>query len=386
MLKEYFSIAFRSVITHKVRALLTMLGVIIGVSSVIILLSLGASTKAEAARQIRGLGSNLIMVRVTQSENYLPKIWLDELKDKAKFSAYSPVVTGNVSYRVDGSDFDVTVNGVNQYFEFISSLSFSSGRFFTESDVKNKVAVVSLGKKVAEKMFPNENPIGKMLSIKGIPFKVVGVLKERGMSFNGDLDLNVYIPSDFANSLFPNQRYKILYIASQSENTAENTKTKIEGYLNKKMPSTNMYMVFSQSQMLDMLNQIMGLLTTLLACIAGISLVVGGIGIMNIMLVTVRERTKEIGIRKALGAMRSNILLQFLIEAIIITVLGGLIGLGLSFLITKIIESVAKFPVQVGLDSVALSIIFSITIGLIFGIYPANKASKLEPVEALRFE
>jgi putative ABC transport system permease protein len=386
MLKEYFSIAFRSVITHKVRALLTMLGVIIGVSSVIILLSLGASTKAEAARQIRGLGSNLIMVRVSQSENYLSKIWLDELKNSAKFSAYSPVVNGNVSYRVGASDFDVTINGVNQYFEFISNLSFSSGRFFTESDVKNKVAVVAIGKKVAEKLFPNENPIGKQLSIKGIPFKVAGVLKERGMSFNGDLDLNVYIPSDFANSLFPNQRYKILYIASQNEDTAETTKTKIEGYLNKKMPSTNMYMVFSQSQMLDMLNQIMGLLTTLLACIAGISLVVGGIGIMNIMLVTVRERTKEIGIRKALGAMRSNILLQFLIEAIIITALGGLIGLGLSFLITKIIESVANFPVRVGLDSVALSIIFSITIGLIFGIYPANKASKLEPVEALRFE
>jgi putative ABC transport system permease protein len=152
------------------------------------------------------------------------------------------------------------------------------------------------------------------------------------------------------------------------------------------MPSKDLFLVFSQSQMLDMLNQIMGLLTTLLACIAGISLVVGGIGIMNIMLVTVRERTKEIGIRKALGATRSNILMQFLIEAVIITVIGGLIGLGLSAVVTSIIEKFAGFPVPVGVDSAILSVVFSITIGLIFGIYPANKAGKMEPVEALRFE
>ncbi len=386
MLKEYFSIAFHSVFTHKVRALLTMLGVIIGVASVIILLSLGQSTKDEAARQIRGLGSNLIMVRVADSENYLPKIWLDTLKDKAKFLAYSPIATGNVSYSIDGNDVYISVNGVNQYFSFISSLEYSSGRFFTQSDVENKVAVTTIGKKVAEKMFPNQDPIGKTLSIKGIPFKVVGVLVERGMSFNGDLDLMVYIPYDFANSIFSSQRQKILYVASQSEDTANITKEKIEDYLDKKMPSKDLFMVFSQSQMLDMLNQIMGLLTTLLACIAGISLVVGGIGIMNIMLVTVRERTKEIGIRKALGAKRANILMQFLIEAIIITVMGGLIGLGLSVVVTQIIERFAGFPVPVGLNSVTLSIIFSITIGLIFGIYPANKASKLEPVEALRFE
>lgn len=386
MLKEYFSIAFHSVFTHKVRAFLTMLGVIIGVASVIILLSLGQSTKDEAARQIRGLGSNLIMVRVADSENYLPKIWLDTLKEKAQFSAYSPITSGNVSYNVDGNDISVSVNGVNEYFSFISSLEYESGRFFTESDAKNKIAVTTIGKKVAEKMFPNENPIGKTLSIKGIPFKVVGVLTERGMSFSGDLDLMVYIPFDFANSLFPNQRQKIIYIASQSEETATTTTEKIQGYLSKKMPSKDLYSVFSQSQMLDMLNQIMGLLTTLLACIAGISLVVGGIGIMNIMLVTVRERTKEIGIRKALGAKRANILMQFLIEAIIITVIGGLIGLGLSVIVTQIISKFAGFPVPVGLNSVTLSIIFSITIGLIFGIYPANKASKLEPVEALRFE
>lgn len=386
MFKEYFSIAFRSLITHKARAFLTMLGVIIGVSSVILLISLGDSAKLEAANQIRGLGSNLVMVGVVDKQGYLPKIWLDELKDKAKINSYSPLVQGNADYKVNGANFTAKIYGVNEKYSYISALKINRGRFFSGVDVENNVAVAVIGKKVALNMFFSEDPINKTIVVKGIPFKVVGLLEEQGTTFSGDMDKVIYIPYGYASTLFPVQYQKTYYVASESEALADTTKVKIESYLRNKLPSDKNYMVFSQSQMLKMLDTIMALLTTLLAGIASISLIVGGIGIMNIMLVTVRERTREIGIRKALGARRSYILFQFLIEAIFITVIGGFIGLGISYLGSLLITKLSGFNVTMGISSVILAIVFSTFVGVVFGIYPANKASKLEPVEALRFE
>jgi len=386
MIKEYFSIAFRSLITHKARAFLTMLGVIIGVSSVILLISLGDSAKQEAANQIRGLGSNLVMVGVVDKQGYLPNIWLDELKDKAKINSYSPLVQGSADYKVNGVNFTAKIYGVNEKYSYISALKMNRGRFFSGVDVENNVAVAVIGKKVASAMFFSEDPINKTIVVKGIPFKVVGLLVDQGTNFNGDMDKVIYIPYGYASTLFPVQYQKTYYVASESEALADTTKAKIESYLSNKLPSEKNYMVFSQSQMLKMLDTIMALLTTLLAGIASISLVVGGIGIMNIMLVTVRERTREIGIRKALGARRSYILFQFLIEAIFITVIGGFIGLGISYLGSLLITKLSGFNVTMGISSVILAIVFSTFVGVVFGIYPANKASKLEPVEALRFE
>jgi putative ABC transport system permease protein len=388
MFKEYFSIAWRSVVAHKIRALLTTLGVVIGVSSVILLLSLGNSAKTEAANQIRAIGSNLIIVRVTDQNGVLPSIWLDELKTPGKLAAYSEIISGNNAYVVNGQNFDVSVNGVNQNYGFISSLTLTQGRFLSKIDIQNNLPVVVIGPTVAAKMFPlKSDPIGETLVIQGIQFRVIGVLKARGTSFSGDLDATAYIPIDFAGTLYPFRlSSKSYYIASDTEATVATSMKKIETYLGSVLPSVNDYTVFSQSQILSVMNTLMSLLTTLLAGIASISLIVGGIGIMNIMLVTVRERTREIGVRKALGAKRSQILIQFLIEAVIITTLGGLIGLGISYIGAFIIQYFSNFKVTVGLDSVFLSLIFSITIGVVFGIYPANKASKLEPVEALRYE
>lgn len=387
MFKEYFSIAWRSVVAHKIRALLTTLGVVIGVSSVILLLSLGNSAKAEAANQIRAIGSNLIIVRVTDRNGVLPTIWLDELKDSGKLAAYSEIISGNNSYVVNGQNFDVSVGGVNQDYGFVSSLELTSGRFLSQIDLDNNLPVVVIGPKVAEKLFPLKDAIGETMVIQGVQFRIIGILTERGTNFNGDLDATAYIPIDFAGTLFPYRlNSKTYYLASETEDTVATSMRKIESYLTSVLPSANEFNVFSQSQILGVMNTLMGLLTTLLAGIASISLIVGGIGIMNIMLVTVRERTREIGVRKALGAKRSQILIQFLIEAVIITTLGGLIGLGVSYVGAAIIQYLSDFKVTVGLDSVLLSLVFSITIGVVFGIYPANKASQLEPVDALRYE
>jgi putative ABC transport system permease protein len=387
MFNEYFAIAWRSVTAHKIRALLTTLGVVIGVSSVILLLSLGNSAKAEAEKQIRAIGSNLIFVTVTDPIGVLPSIWLDEIKDVARIAYYSEMVQRPVTYNVNGNDIDVTVSGVNADFDTVSSLTMKGGRFLSDLDTRSGLPVAVVGYKIADALYAGDNPIGKTIVINGVPFEVIGEVGERGQNFSGDNDMQIYIPYDFALNLFSSRAImRSYYLTSISEADVNTTLVKVSGYLEDTLPSTSLYRAFSQSQILGIMDTLMSLLTSLLAGIASISLIVGGIGIMNIMLVTVRERTREIGIRKALGAKRSQILLQFLIEAVIITLLGGIIGLGIAFAGAWLISQVSGFTVTIGPETVLLALLFSITIGLIFGIYPANKAGKLEPVEALRYE
>ncbi|KAF0227506.1 MAG: hypothetical protein FD133_962 [Erysipelotrichaceae bacterium] len=387
MFKEYFSIAWRSVTSHKIRALLTTLGVVIGVSSVILLLSLGNSAKAEAEKQIRSIGSNLIFVSVSDPIGVLPSIWMDEIKESAKIAYYSPMVQRPVSYSINGVNTEVTISGVNEDYDYVSSLTMTSGRFLNKLDIQSNYPVAVVGSKIADSLFAGADPIGKTLVINGVPFEVIGEVGARGQNFSGDNDMLVYISYDYALNLFSSRAFMTTYyITSVTEASVNTTLAKVSAYLDSVLPSNSLYRAFSQSQILGIMDTLMSLLTSLLAGIASISLLVGGIGIMNIMLVTVRERTREIGIRKALGAKRSQILLQFLIEAVIITLLGGLIGLGIAYMGAFLISALSDFKVTIGLDTVVLALLFSISIGLIFGIYPANKASLLEPVEALRYE
>jgi putative ABC transport system permease protein len=387
MIKEYFVLALKSVWAHKIRALLTTLGVIIGVSSVILLMSLGNSARLEAANQIRSIGSNLIFVSVFDRQGNLPNDWIGLIKEQADIDAYSPLISSSATYQIEGQNIDVSISGVNEKFAYINSLDMSVGRFLNEYDVAYNTPVVVLGSKIPDLLLPNQNVIGSIIMIKGIPFEVIGVAQERGTNFSGDNDMMVYIPIDYASTMSGFSSFsRTFYIAANSEENIDFTLNRVLVYLSTVFPSDSNYRAFSQTQILGVLETILGLLTSLLAGIASISLVVGGIGIMNIMLVTVRERTKEIGIRKALGARQSQILAQFLIEAILITTLGGVLGLGVSYIGTLIISWITDFNVVLGFDSVILSLTFSIVIGVIFGLYPAYNASKLEPVEALRFE
>ncbi len=387
MFNEYFSIAWRSVTSHKIRALLTTLGVVIGVSSVILLLSLGDSAKAEAEKQIRSIGSNLIYVTVSDPIGVLPSIWMDEIKDSAKIAYYSPMVQQPVSYSINGSNVEVVISGVNEDYDYVSSLTMTGGRFLSKLDLQTNYPVAVVGSKISDSLLAGADPIGKILVVNGVPFEIIGEVAERGQSFSGDNDMLVYISYDYALNLFSSRAMMTsYYITSVSESTVNTTLAKVSTYLDSVLPSNSLYRAFSQSQILGIMDTLMSLLTSLLAGIASISLLVGGIGIMNIMLVTVRERTREIGIRKALGAKRSQILFQFLIEAVIITVLGGLIGLAIAYLGAILISVLSSFTVTISISTVILALLFSITIGLVFGIYPANKASQLEPVEALRYE
>ncbi len=387
MIKEYLALAFRSVYAHKIRSLLTTLGVIIGVSSVILLMSLGNSARLEAANQIRSIGSNLIFVNVSDRQGNLPSDWLSQIAEPAEITAYSEMISTSALYSVEGRDVTVSISGVNEDYAFINSLDMIEGRFLNDHDMIYNTPVVVVGYKIPNLLFPNQPVIGNTLIIKGMPFTVVGVAAERGTNFSGDNDMMVYLPIDYTRFLsgFGNTN-KTFYLAAESEETIDFTLNRVLAYLASVMPSSNNYRAFSQTQILGVLDTLMALLTTLLSGIASISLLVGGIGIMNIMLVTVRERTKEIGIRKALGAKQSQILSQFLIEAIIITTLGGALGLLVSYLGTIAISYVTDFSVVLGLDAVLLSLVFSISIGIVFGLYPAYSASKLEPVDALRFE
>ena len=369
MIKEYLALAFRSVYAHKIRSLLTTLGVIIGVSSVILLMSLGNSARLEAANQIRSIGSNLIFVNVSDRQGNLPSDWLSQIAEPAEITAYSEMISTSALYSVEGRDVTVSISGVNEDYALINSLDMIVGRVLNDHDMIYNTPVVVVGYKIPNLLFPNQPVIGNTLIIKGMPFTVVGVAAERGTNFSGDNDMMVYLPIDYTRFMsgFGNTN-KTFYLAAESEETIDFTLNRVLAYLASVMPSSNNYRAFSQTQILGVLDTLMALLTTLLSGIASISLLVGGIGIMNIMLVTVRERTKEIGIRKALGAKQSQILSQFLIEAIIITTLGGALGLLVSYLGTIAISYVTDFSVVLGLDAVLLSLVFSISIGIFFGL------------------
>ncbi len=383
--------SLKSISSNRMRSFLTMLGIIIGVAAVIIMVSLVQSSTAQIKAQMESMGTNMISVMLTGrgsvrnlSINDMQKL-VDDNTDY--FLSVAPVLNGNPTIKA-GTENDVTsLIGTNQHYSSINNAEVEFGRNITERDCLNRSKIVVIGKYIQNRFFPGENPIGKEMKISGQVFTVVGVLKAKTTTIaQSSQDDRIMIPYTTAQRLLRNTAIRSYSFQAANAEVAEKASQKLEDLLLKLLGDTNAYRVMNQAEMLESVQSITGTMSLMLGGIAGISLLVGGIGIMNIMLVSVTERTREIGIRKAIGARRSSIMTQFLIESIVITLLGGALGILFGIAGTSAIGKAISLKTSVSLSVIALSCGVSIATGVFFGWYPANKASKLNPIEALRFE
>ena len=396
--------ALRSIARNKLRSLLTMLGIIIGVAAVIALMALGRGSQADIQAQIAGLGTNLLIIHPSSSQtagvragsgtlNTLSMDDVNLLGDQATLlREVSPVVRVQEQIIAGSSNWNTQVNGVSVSYQTIRNHVMESGRFFTERDVRTRAKVAVLGKTVANELFPGQDPIGVQVRIRNVPFTVIGVMQSKGQSSMGqDQDDIVLAPwSTVLYRLSDGKTVRTIMASAVSEGQMEEAKEEIRTLLReaRRTPpgGDDGFNIRDQAEINEMLTRITGTLTLLLSAIAGVSLVVGGIGIMNIMLVSVTERTREIGIRMAVGARAGDILLQFLIEAMILSLIGGLLGIVVGVSGAQLLGTVMGTPVLVSPLVVAGSVAFTAAVGIFFGFYPARKASKLNPIDALRYE
>ncbi|EAD9907193.1 FtsX-like permease family protein [Listeria monocytogenes] len=398
---QSMKMAWKQLKASKLRSFLTMLGIIIGVASVILLVSLGNGVTQEVDDQMGDLGSNLITV-VNSSVNPNDKYTYDEVMKYQNIDgvkSVSPELSGQVNATFDYKSSSNKVIGTNDQYKAARSLEMKEGRFLLPIDTEYGQKVAVIGSTVASDLFGFGDPIGETIRLNGMPYKVVGVLKEKGASMMGSSDEQIFIPISSAQRLLKDTNVRTIYVETKSAEDVDFVVNTLESRLaikfgdekeqEKNASSAQMgpsYQVINQQEILNAFNTISTTLTTALGAIAAISLVVGGIGIMNIMLVSVSERTREIGIRKALGAKKRAILLQFLIESIVISVCGGVIGIIIGVSGALIFGSVAGISSGITAGTIIFSFVFSLCIGVIFGIAPANKASKLRPIDALRSE
>ncbi|NLZ53852.1 MAG: FtsX-like permease family protein [Thermoanaerobacteraceae bacterium] len=385
-------IAFRGILDNKMRSFLTMLGIIIGVTSVIALVSIGQGATAKVTEQIQSLGSNLLTVNI-MGRGANTTLRYDEAMEFANspnISAVAPVITGNITVKHANNNSNVQVQGTNGDFLTVRNYQLSKGRFIAPTDVNMRQKVAVIGSQIAEDLFGLVDPVGQEIKMGGQTFKVIGIL-ESANSMMGSNEEEIYIPITVAERLLQNRGVRGIYIQASSQDTVTLATNEISLKLSrifKDNPDSDFqsFRIFDQTQMLDTVNQATGTLTMMLGGIAAISLLVGGIGIMNIMLVSVTERTREIGIRKALGARKRDVMSQFLIESLVISGIGGVIGIITGFLLSRGIAELMDIGVKTTYSVTAIAFGFSMLVGVFFGIYPANKASNLKPIEALRHE
>lgn len=388
---QAYKMAIKSIKSNKVRAFLTMLGVIIGVSSVITAVAFAQGSTKRVTDSISQLGTNLIQINIV-GRNSNRNITYDDLKkfseeNSKEIAAVAPQSTTNGTVKYLTNNSETSIIGTSPEYEEIESIHVQSGRFILDMDVEYLQKVALIGTAVVNELFDGKNPIGESIKINGQLFKVVGVLEERDGGLDQSQDDQIIIPITVAQRLMQSVTIRNFSIQATSPETIDSAMEKLNAMLYKVYKDEKTYRVFNQAEMLSTLNDVTDSMTAVLAGIAAISLVVGGIGIMNIMLVSVTERTREIGIRKAIGAKRKNILIQFLIEAVLVTGIGGVIGVltGLS-IIKFIIGGLNIVPVVYSMTWITISFGISLIVGVVFGMFPAYKAARLNPIEALRHE
>lgn len=406
-----FKIALKAISANKLRSFLTALGIIIGVASVIAMLAIGQGSKRSIRKQISEMGSNMIMIHpgadmrggVRQDADEMQTLKLEDyesIRDEARYlSAISPSVNSSGQFIYGNNNTPSTIYGVNEDYLTIRQLKVEDGEFFSEQDIRTAAKVCVLGKTVVDNLFPNGgDPIGKVVRFNSIPFRVVGVLKSKGYNSMGmDQDDLALVPyTTVMKRILAVTYLQGINCSAVTEDATDQAIEDITAILRKNHKlkdgtetteaEVNDFTIRSQEELATMMNSTMDLLTILLGSVAGISLVVGGIGIMNIMYVSVSERTKEIGLRMSVGARGIDILSQFLIEAAILSIAGGLIGVFLGIGAAYAIKMAAHMPIFIQWWSIIMSFGVCTFIGIFFGWYPAKKAANMDPIEALRYE
>ncbi|MGC5326099.1 ABC transporter permease [Brevibacillus sp. SYSU BS000544] len=401
---ESLYVSLRSIRTNKLRSFLTMLGIIIGVSAVIAMVAIGEGASSNVTSQINNLGSNLLIVspgqarqgQISLGSGSLNTLTLEDAKALEGIdavSAVAPSVNARAQLVWRNKNYSTSLEGTTESYPEVRNVEVQQGRFFNHFEVDGQSNVVVVGTEVITNLFGSENanPIGQTVQINRIPFQIIGVLTSKGSSGMTNNDDKVIVPITTAmNRLTGSKKVGSIYISADSSEVMAEAQFEVQNKLRAQhnlMPrETDDFQIRSQSEILSTAQSITGVMTTLLSGIAAISLVVGGIGIMNIMLVSVTERTREIGIRKAIGATRWDILRQFLIESITLSLLGGIAGIVIGVGAAYLISNIAGLTTTISLSPILYAFMSSMLVGVVFGVYPARKAAQLKPIDALRYE
>lgn len=390
---ESFPVALDALRANRLRSLLTMLGVVIGVAAVVVLVAIGGGAKALVEKDVEGLGSNLVIVTAGKLQfGTNPAVSPLQLADAQRLDrvlgrpeAVAVTIASSATVRAGTHTFYAAVQGTTENVPDVFNRPVTEGRYLTKADVDTARRVIVLGPDVAAAVFPGTDPIGRQVTLSGVAFRVVGVFAAKGSAFGVSADAEVHIPVTAAERLFGQRNITGLAVQAPSPDQVDATGAKIVAALKTEYRGQE-FTAISQAQILGTVGKILSLLTGVLAAIAGISLLVGGVGVSNIMLVSVRERTKEIGLRKALGARQRDILAQFLLEAVLLTSVGGVLGIAFGVAASFALAAFTPLPALIAWWSIFLAFGVSAGVGVFFGVMPARRAGKLDPVVALRAE
>ncbi|MEW6523683.1 MAG: ABC transporter permease [Bacillota bacterium] len=379
-------IAWRGIGANKLRTFLAMLGVIIGVAAVITLVSIGEGTRLEVAGQIEALGSNLVTVIPSAGVRLTTNDAQSLIQRVPGVADVVPSVQRQLSVKWDTRTITTTVEGVGPGFPEVRNFPVASGRFITVQDVEHRRNVVVLGRQVVTDLFYDSDPLGLEIRINGQPFTVVGVMEKKGSTLGTDNDNRVFLPISTAQRLFGTRWIQVMYLRVERPELAASVAAWVGALYDRQFGRTGAVRVQSQDQLLSTVSNVTGTMNMMLGGIAGVSLLVGGIGIMNIMLVSVTERTREIGIRKAVGAKRMDISMQFLVESVYISGTGGILGIVAGTGGSQLLARMSALNTAISPGSVVIAFAFAALVGLFFGSYPAIKAANLDPITALRYD